>query len=61
MPVEYLSHADKYAAELKKASLLVQILKNPVPEGGSEKLRSLKCFDLIFLFMKCLLLLNIVL
>lgn len=41
MPVEYLSHADKYAAELKKASLLVQILKNPVPEGGSEKLRSL--------------------
>lgn len=39
VPVEYLSHEEKYAAELKKACLLVQILQKPIPEGGSEILR----------------------
>lgn len=39
IPIEYLSHEERYAAELKKSCLLVQKLRNPVPSDGSEILR----------------------
>lgn len=40
IPVEYLSHEEKYAAELKKACLLVQKMREPVPkEAKFETLR----------------------
>lgn len=38
--MEYLSHEEKYAAELKKACLLVQKMREPVPkEAKFETLR----------------------
>ena len=40
VPIEYLSHKERYDAELKKACLLVQKMRKPVPSVGNyETLR----------------------
>jgi hypothetical protein len=40
VPIEYLSHYERYGAELKKACLLVQKMRKPVPSVGNyETLR----------------------
>lgn len=39
IPIEYLSHEDKYVTELRKVCSLIQKLRDPVPEGASDILR----------------------
>lgn len=39
IPIEYLSHDERYAAELRKACLLVRKLQAPLPKGQFETVR----------------------